>query len=98
MSEIDYSKLQAYLRQWLRTQPYGCHRNGAHAIASQLINDAAFMDIRLARWLQSPDGSMIARTVVSVVPYPAGEAVSVMTEAIKIAAGRRTAKEVVATV
>ena len=98
MNDIDYEGLAAYLRdRWLVTQPYGWHRWSAVDIAAELFRDTAFTDIRLARWLQTPDGSMIMRVVENVLPFPYKQGTAVMAEAIKLAATRQTNRQVVVT-
>jgi len=96
MTNIDYRPLDAYLRRWLRTQPYGWHLQGADAIATEFIQDVAFANIRLAAWLERPDVQVITKIVEGVLPYPERNAVAALTQAIMISARRRTANQVAA--
>ena len=94
MNPINYAPLQAYLRQWVRRQPYGWHQRGAQDIANEWMNDLAFADIQLARWFGTPEGKVALGLARTVLPYPADQAVSVLAEAIQIAARQRTMKRV----
>ena len=90
--------MHAYLRQWVRRQPYRWHQRLARDIADEWINDVAFADIQLARWLRSPEGEAILAVARSApLPYPANQAVPVLAEAIQIAARQRTNKQVALT-
>lgn len=98
MNALDYTPLRAYLQQWVRRQPYGWHQRRPEDIANEWINDLAFTSIQLARWLRTPEAETItalARTVL--LPYPANQAVSVLIEAIQIAARQRTNRQIAAT-
>jgi hypothetical protein len=98
MSPFDCTPIQIYLRQWVRRQPYGWHQRRAQDIANEWMNDVAFADVQLARWLRSPDGEVIIAVVKTVLlPYPAHPAVALLVEAIQIAARQRTNKQIAMT-
>ncbi|MEV8515865.1 hypothetical protein [Dactylosporangium sp. NPDC051484] len=98
MRTVDYGPLASYLDYWVRRQPFGWHHRGAQSIANEWINDLAFADIRLARWLATPEGGAITTVVRAVLlPYPTNHAASVLIEAINIAARQRTNKQIVLT-
>jgi hypothetical protein len=89
MDQFKASQLRAYLERWIPTQPYGWHHQGAEAIAKQLLHDAAFTDLNLSRWFQSPDGVVVSQVVTSLLPFPDGVAAAVLIEAITIAAKKQ---------
>jgi hypothetical protein len=69
MKQSEAIKLQAYLRRWRSANPYRW-RQGAQAVANDLMQDAAFADIKIASLLESPGGVTITsgrreRTAVS---------------------------------
>ncbi len=94
MKQTDVVKLQMYLWNWRATQPYRWQQ-GAQAVANDLLQDAAFTDIKVARLLETPGGGAIAQAVQSVLPFPGNAEAAVMIEAIKIAAKKQTSSQVV---
>ncbi|KJF16956.1 hypothetical protein [Acidithrix ferrooxidans] len=95
MKQSEIIKLQTYLRNWYSTHSYGWHLRGAQEIAKELLQDTAFTDIKLASWLESPEGSTIAQVVESVIPFPGNIEITVMTDAVMIAAKNETSGQVV---
>ncbi len=95
MDQSEIIKLQAYVKNWSSTHPYGWHFRGAQEIAKELRLDAAFTDIRLAGWFESPDGSTIAQVIESAIPFPGNIEVTVMIDAVMIAAQRQTSSQAV---
>ncbi len=94
MRQTEVTKLQAYLRRWRAVNPYRWQQ-GAQVVANDLLQDVAFTDIKLAGLLESPGGVTIAQVVQSALPFPANDEVSVMVEAIEIAAKKQTSGQVV---
>lgn len=92
MNEIEAAKLQAYLWHWTRTRP-SWHQQSAQQIAAELARDVDFSNIRVATWLQSPDGGTIIQIVQNALPYPYNYGADVLADAIEIAARQRTEKE-----
>jgi len=92
MNENEIARLQAYLRQWVRSNPTW-HRWSGEEIAAELARDADFSTIRLAGWLQTPDGAVITQIVQSVLPYPYGYGAEVLADAVQIAARQCTRNE-----
>lgn len=90
MDQFKASQLRVYLERWIPTQPYGWHQQGAEAIAKELLDDAAFTDLKLFRWFQSPDGVVVSQVVTSLLPFPDGVAAAVLIEAITIAAKKQS--------
>lgn len=89
VTQEDIAKLQAYLRRYRVVNPQRW-RQGAQVVANDLANDAAFTDIKVAAFLESPDGKVIAQVVQSVLPFPGAIEAGVMIEAIEIASKRQT--------
>jgi hypothetical protein len=92
MNDTEMARLQAYLQQWIRSNP-GWRQRAAEDIAAELARDADFNTIRLAGWLKTPDGALITQIVQSVLPYPYGYGAEVLAEAVRIAAHQRTRSE-----
>ena len=92
MAEIEAARLQAYLRAWTAAHP-GWQARSAEDIAAELMRDIDFVAIQLAGWLQTPDGQLVSRVVVSALPYPENAAAKVMATAIQIAARQRTTRQ-----
>jgi hypothetical protein len=92
MNSVDVTRLEGFLRQWTRTHPLWQHR-AAEDIAAELAADVDFGTIRLAGWLQSPDGALIAQTVQHVLPYPYNYGADLLADAVKIAAAQRTERQ-----
>jgi hypothetical protein len=90
MNDQQVAALGIYVHNWGARQSYGWHGRTAQDIATELTRDAAFLDLRLAGWLESPDGSLIAQIVVRSLPFPARIGAQVLAEAIQIAAQQRT--------
>lgn len=89
MDQAEAVKLQTYLQRWRLANPYRWQQ-GAQVVASDLMKDAGFADIKLAGFLQRPDGKVIAQVVQSILPFPGNLEAGVMIEAIQIAATRRS--------
>jgi hypothetical protein len=92
VNETEVARLGSYLRQWTQTHPYW-HQRSAEDIADELAADADFGTIRLAGWLQTPDGTLITRIVQDVLPYPYNYGADVLADAIQIAARQRTERQ-----
>jgi len=90
MDQFKAFQLRAYLERWLPAQPYGWHHRGAEAIAEQLLNDAAFTELKLSQWFRSPDGVVISQVVTSLPPFPGNIEASILIEAITIAAKKQS--------
>lgn len=97
MKPKEADRLAAYLQGWRALNP-NRWREGSQVVATDLLQDTAFTDIKIAGFLETPDGAAIARVVQSALPFPASAEVGVMVEAIKIAAKKQTAGQVVGTV
>jgi len=89
MRQDEIAKLQTYLQHYRTANPYRW-RQGAQVVSNDLMTDAAFTDIKLAEFLESPEGKVIAQVVQSVLPFPGDIEASVMIEAIETAAKRQT--------
>jgi hypothetical protein len=83
------ARLRVYLEHWIPAQPFCWYRQGAEAIANQLLHDTAFLELALYRWFQSPDGHLISEVVTSLLPFPGDVAATVLIEAITIAAKKQ---------
>lgn len=92
MNETEVARLSAFLQQWTHTRP-AWHQRSAEDIAAELAADADFDTIRLAGWLQTPDGALIAQIVQSVLLYPYNYGADVLADAIQIAARQRTERQ-----
>ena len=89
MDQSEAAKLRAYLQRWRLANPYRWQQ-GAQVVANDLALDTAFTDIKLAGFLESPDGAVIAQVVQSILPFPGNLEATVMIDAIKVAASKRT--------
>jgi len=89
---LEVAELEAFLRQWTSTRPLWQHRS-AEDIAGDLATDVDFGTIRLAGWLQTPDGALIAQVVQRALPYPYNYGADVLANAVQIAAEQRTQRE-----
>ncbi len=96
MKQSQAVRLQAYLWQWKRLNPYRW-RQGASVVAHDLMQDVAFTDIKLASMLETSRGVTITQVVESVLPFPANAETAVMVEAIEIAAKKQSSGQVVGT-
>lgn len=94
MKQSEAVKLQVFLRRWWAVNPHRW-RQGAQAVANDLMQDTAFTDIKLAGLLESPGGVTIAQVVQSVLPFPSNAEAAVMIEAFEIAAKKQTNSQVV---
>lgn len=94
MKTPEVAKLQAYLRTWRAANPYRWQQ-GAQIVLTDLLQDAAFTDITLAEFVESPGGATITQVVESVLPFPGSAEAAVMVEAIEIAAKKQTDSQVV---
>jgi hypothetical protein len=94
MKPTEANKLQAYLQSWRAINPYRWQQS-AQVVAKDLLQDAAFTDIKIAGRLESPGGATIAQVVESVLPFPGNAEAVVMIEAIEIAAKKQTSGQVV---
>jgi hypothetical protein len=92
VNETEVARLRAFLREWTCTHP-SWHQRSAEHIAAELAADANFGTIRLAGWLQTPDGALIIQIVQSVLPYPYNYGADVLADAIQIAARQRTERQ-----
>lgn len=92
MNQYEITELEVYLRQWIAAHP-DQRRWSTDEIAAELAQDADFNLIKLAGWLQTPDGQIIEHAVGQVLPYPYNYGADVLVEAVKIAARQRTRKE-----
>lgn len=90
-------RLHAFLRRWLQEHPswarsssgWYYHPRTAGEIASELLQDAEFCEVRLATWLKSPDGVLIQAVVGWALPQPYGAEFKVLVDAISLAAQAR---------
>jgi hypothetical protein len=94
MKQADAAKLQAYLRNWRARNPYRWQK-GAQAVSDDLIQDAAFADIKVANLLETSAGVTITQVVESTLPFPGDAEAAVMVEAIEIATRKQTATQAV---
>lgn len=92
MNEIEIASLGSFLRQWTQAHPYW-QQASTENIAAELAADASFGAIRLAGWLRTPDGELIARIVEAALPYPYNYGADVLADAIQIAARQRTERQ-----
>lgn len=92
MNDREYAKLEAFLRQRVRTYPLW-HQLSAEDLATQLAADVDFGTIRLAGWMQAPDGALITEAVERVLPYPYNYGADVLADAVSIAARQRTERQ-----
>ena len=92
MNDQEYAKLEIFLRQWVRTHPLW-HQLSAEDIAAELAADVDWGMIRLASWMQTPDGALITHIVQRVLPYPYNYGADVLAEAVRIAATQRTERQ-----
>jgi hypothetical protein len=92
--DLTALKLRMFLEKWLQDHPSWAYsgpgwyhqRRSANDIASELLQNAEFGEVKLAGWLKSPNGAM-ARTVVGwVLPQPYGAEFTLLVEAIMLAA------------
>lgn len=58
----------------------------AEQLAEQLLQDAEFRALQLGTWLQTPDGELIERAVLSLTPQPLREDITLLADALKLAA------------
>jgi hypothetical protein len=89
----DRIKLATFLRGWGLGQQMMWQGYDARAIAEELVKEVSFADIRVAGFLQTPDGAVVAEIVERSLPFPVNWQVGVMVEAIIIAARQRTDRE-----
>src|SRR5579884_1163607 len=89
MNQKQAVRLEAYLRQWRIAFPYRWQQ-GADLVASELMSDLEFTDIKIASLLESPAGVTVTQVVERALPFPASAEVAVMVKAIEIAARQRT--------
>jgi hypothetical protein len=97
MKQTEAAKLKVCLQRWRALNPYRW-RQGAQIVANDLMQEAAFVDIKVAGFLEAPDGAAIAQVVQNVLPFPGDAEAAVMIEAIKIAAKEQTTRQVIGTV
>jgi hypothetical protein len=89
--------LANFLRAWLRGNPRWAYTPGvqgtqfrtAREIAVDLSHAMTEADLRVAEWFESPDGELIAAVVVSVLPWPQSWELSLLVEAVTLAAQKR---------
>jgi hypothetical protein len=101
MTDPTARALHAFLQRWLREHPLWAYspRGWYHQlrsvsdIASELLQDAEFGEVKLASWLQSPDGVLIQTVVGWVLPQPHGAEFKLMVAAISSAAQARQDNE-----
>ena len=92
--------LEQFAEQWPRRQyQYGMydwnpqpvmasHYNAAR-IADALLADARFRALRLGTWLSTPSGELVATAVAELSPPPYDEDITLLTEAVQLAAQRQ---------
>ena len=93
MTDPTARKLLLFLQRWLREHPSWASAPGwyyrphsANDIASELLQDAEFSEVKLATWLKSPDGVLIQTVVGWVLPQPQGLEFTLLVDAISLAA------------
>ena len=69
MNDHEYARLEAFLRQWVQTHPLW-RQLSAEDIAAEFAAEVDFGTIRLAGWMQTPDGALITQIVERVLPFP----------------------------
>jgi hypothetical protein len=92
MNDTEYAKLEAVLRHWVRTHPLW-RQLSAEDIAAELVTEVDWGTIRLAGWMQTPDGALITLIVERVLPYPYNYGADVLADAVCIAARQRTERQ-----
>jgi hypothetical protein len=92
MNDHEYARLEAFLRQWVQTHPLW-RQLSAEDIAAEFAAEVDFGTIRLAGWMQTPDGALITQIVERVLPFPYNYGVDVLAEAVSIAARQRTERQ-----
>lgn len=93
-TEPTAQRLHAFLTRWLQEHPgWACQGplwarqlRPASEVAADLLQDAEFREVRLAGWLQSPDGALVEMVVGSVLPWPQGLEFKLLTDAVLLAA------------
>jgi hypothetical protein len=93
----DY--LERFTRQWprrdtaatvaFRPLPAMASAYNAAAIAEALLADADFRALRLGTWLSTPDGELVAAAVAALSPPPYDQDITLLIEALKLAAQRQ---------
>lgn len=96
-SDPTATRLHAVLRRWLLENPGWAVelRDSQHVyrsadqIASALLADAEFAELRLSDLLHGPDGQLIETVVTWLLPYPASAELRLFVDAVTIAAAAR---------
>jgi hypothetical protein len=97
MDKQSADDLRQFLISWQNTHAYSCHFQDPQLLADELGKCVQFETIRIAGWLESPQGASIAQVVESAMPFPMNLEAQTMTAAIEIAARRRTSDQAVLT-
>jgi hypothetical protein len=97
VNNYEHAKLEAFLRQWVHAHPHW-RQLSAEDLASELAAEVDWGTMRLAGWMETPDGAVITQVVEHVLPYPYNYGADVLAEAVRIAASQRTGRQVTLTI
>jgi hypothetical protein len=85
--DVQAERLRAFLvRHHAAVGTYGWRGQTPHAIAARFLADAAFEEIGLADWLQSPDGLLIRQVAARVLPPWQAFELELLVDAVILAA------------
>lgn len=73
-------------------QPTMAQHYTAAQIADALLADAEFRALKLGTWLSTPSGELIEAAVTAIVPPPYNEDITLLAEALQLAAQRQQAE------
>jgi hypothetical protein len=95
-TDIAVEKLDAFVRRWLAENPgwqwdrtsasWPPRARDAFDLAMQLLAEAEFAEVGIAGWFGTPDGVLVRAVVSRILPSPLSFEVSLLAEAITIAA------------
>jgi hypothetical protein len=93
-------RLAVVLRRWLRERSDWAQRwspdtftsewRSVDEIATELVEDAEFAELRMGPFLQSPEGNLIETAVSRLLPFPESYEFRLLVEAINQAGGAKT--------
>ena len=95
--ELKAQRLDTFLRRWTQQHPYWAHVDpygigplrSAEVLAETLLAETEFAEVRLATWLESPDGQLIRTVVVGLLPSWQRLEVELLVEGVMAAAQAR---------
>jgi hypothetical protein len=90
MTDAQRRQLRQFVQGWTYGHQLLAAGNDAGAIADALSEDTGFATIRVAGFLQSPDGEALTKVVTAALPFPYSLQATVMVDAIKLAGQKRT--------